>query len=111
MDSPVKITLGNLLQNSKNFNFLRQEGIQRIQQLASATWTDHNLHDPGITVLETLCYALTEAGLQAGAASASDSKEDIFNYIATLLTSGQQTSPQDFFTCSQVLPSSPVSLT
>jgi len=111
MDSPVNITLGNLLQNSKNFNFLRQEGIQRIQQIASATWTDHNLHDPGITLLETLCYALTEAGLQAGAASASDSKEDVYNYIANLLTSGQQTALQDFFTCSQVLPSSPVSLT
>jgi len=111
MDSPVKISLGNLLQNSKNFNFLRQEGIKHIQQLASATWTDHNLHDPGITLLETLCYALTEAGLQAGADSALESKEDVYTYIASLLTSGQQTSPQDFFTCAQVLPSSPVSLT
>lgn len=111
MDSPVDISLGNLLQNSKNFNFLRQEGIQLIQQLASATWTDHNIHDPGITLLETLCYALTETGLQAGAASASDSKEDVFTYTANLLTSGQQTAPQDFFTCSEVLPSSPVSLT
>ena len=111
MDNAVKINLGNLLQNSKNFNFLRQEGIQLIQQLASATWTDHNLHDPGITVLETLCYALTEAGLQAGAASALETKEDVYNDIANLLTSGQQIAPQHFFTCSQVLPSSPVSLT
>ena len=111
MDNPVKISLGNLLQNSKNFNFLRQEGIQRIQQIASATWTDHNLHDPGITLLETLCYALTEGGLQAGAASAFDTKEDVYIYVANLLTSGQQAAPQDFFTCSQVLPCSPVSLT
>ena len=110
MDNPVTISLGNLLQNSKNFNFLRQEGIQLIQRLASATWTDHNLHDPGITLLETLCYALTEAGLQAGATSALDSKEDIYT-IANLLTSAQQTAPQDFFACSEVLPSSPVSLT
>jgi hypothetical protein len=110
MDNPVKISLGNLLQNSKNFNFLRQEGIELIQQLASATWTDHNLHDPGITLLETFCYSLTEAGLQAGAASASDSTEDVNTYIANLLTSAQQTAPQEFFTCSQVLPSSPVSL-
>ncbi|WP_315817948.1 hypothetical protein [Paraflavitalea speifideaquila] len=111
MDNPVKISLNNLLRNSKNFNFLRQEGIQLIQQLAAATWTNHNLHDPGITLLETVCYALTEAGLQAGADSTFDSKEDIYTYIANLLTSGQQTTPQDFFTCSQVLPSSPVSLT
>jgi len=112
MDNPVnKISLGNLLQNSKNFNFLRQQGVQLIQQFASATWTDHNLHDPGITLLETLCYACTEAGSQAGAASAFDSTEDVYTYIANLLTSGQQTAPQDFFTCSEVLPCSPVSLT
>lgn len=111
MDNPVEISLRNLLQNSKNFNFLRQQGMQFIRQLASATWTDHNLHDPGITLLETLCYALTGAGLQAGAASALDSADDIYTYMANLLTSGQQTAPQEFFTCSQVLPSSPISLT
>ena len=111
MDNPVNINPGNLLQNSKNFNFLRQEGIQLIQQLAPETWTDHNLHDPGITLLEVMCYAFTEAGLQAGAASALDRKEDVYTYMSNLLTSGQQMAPQDFFTCSQVLPSSPVSLT
>ena len=110
MDNPVNISLGNLLQNSKNFTFLRQQGMQLIQQLASATWTDYNLHDPGITMLESLCYAVTEAGLQAGAASVSDSSDDVNAYIANLLTSAQQTAPQDFFTCSQVLPCSPVSL-
>jgi hypothetical protein len=111
MDNPVKISLGNLLQNSKNFNFLRQEGIELIQQLASATWTDHNLHDPGITVLETLCYSLTEAGLQAGAPSSSESEEGVYTYITNLLTSGELTAKQEFFTASQVLPSSPVSIT
>lgn len=111
MDNSVKISLSNLLQNSRNFNFLRQQGIQLIQQLAPATWTDHNLHDPGITQLEMLCYALTEAGMKAGTASAFDSTEDVYTYMANLLTSGQQTAPQEFFTCSQVLPSSPVSLT
>jgi len=111
MDKPMDISLGNLLQNSKNFEFLKEQGMQVIRQVASSTWTDHNLHDPGITLLETFCHALTEAGLQAGAASAIDSTEDDHTYIANLLTSGQKTAPQDFFTCSLVLPSSPVSLT
>src|SRR5665213_2151971 len=111
MNDPNTVSLGNLLPNSKNFNFLRQQGIQLIQQLTAAIWTDYNLHDPGVTLLETLCYALTEAGQQAGAAFASDSTEDVYTYIANLLTSTQQTAPQDFFTCSQLLPSSPVSLT
>lgn len=111
MDKTVDISLGNLLQNSKNFQFLKEQGMQLIRQVASSTWTDHNLHDPGITLLETLCHALTEAGLQAGAASAVDSAEDDQTYMANLLTSGEKTAPQDFFTCSMVLPSSPVSLT
>lgn len=110
MDKPVDISLGNLLQNSKNFEFLKAQGMQLIRQVASSTWTDHNLHDPGITLLETLCHALTEAGLQAGAASAVDSADDEHTYMANLLTSGEKTAPQDFFTCSMVLPSSPVSL-
>jgi hypothetical protein len=111
MDKPVEVSLDNLLQNSKNFDFLKEQGMQLIRQVASATWTDHNLHDPGITLLETLCHALTEAGLQSGAASAADGTEEDHAYIANLLTSGQKKAPQDFFTCSMVLPSSPVSLT
>jgi uncharacterized protein len=31
-----------------------------VRHLARERWTDHNLHDPGITMLELLAYALTE---------------------------------------------------
>lgn len=111
MDNPLTISLANLLQNSKNFNFLQQEGMALIRKLAPGTWTDHNFHDPGITLLETLSYALTEAGIQAGADSALDSSEDVYTFMTNLLNGAKQTAPQDFFTCSMVLPSSPVSLT
>lgn len=43
-----------------DFNFLRKEGINIIQELTGSFWTDFNLHDPGVTILEQLCYALTE---------------------------------------------------
>jgi hypothetical protein len=43
-----------------DFSFLRQRGIDLVQQLCGDTWTDYNLHDPGVTILETLCYALTD---------------------------------------------------
>ncbi len=43
-----------------DFERLRQLGIQYIQELAGEFWTDYNDHDPGITVLEQLCYALTD---------------------------------------------------
>jgi len=39
---------------------LRREGLERIRDLSGALWTDHALHDPGITLLEQLCYALSE---------------------------------------------------
>ena len=45
---------------------LREEGLQRIQQLSGLIWTDHNLHDPGITILELLCYALTDLAYRSG---------------------------------------------
>ena len=43
-----------------NFALLRQEGIKHIERLAGKVWTDYNTHDPGITILEQLCYAITD---------------------------------------------------
>src|ERR1041384_622279 len=43
-----------------DFNFLRKEGISHIQRLAGRIWTDHNVHDPGVTILDQLCYAITD---------------------------------------------------
>ncbi len=39
---------------------LRAQGIARLQDLAGNVWTDYNLHDPGLTILEVLCFALTD---------------------------------------------------
>ncbi len=43
-----------------SYEFLRAEGMKLIQQMAGDTWTDHNIHDPGITILEQVCYAITD---------------------------------------------------
>ncbi|HQI71337.1 MAG TPA: hypothetical protein PLT47_11340, partial [Bacteroidales bacterium] len=45
-----------------NYQLLRSYGLEYIQKLSSKLWTDHNIHDPGITILEMLCYALTDLG-------------------------------------------------
>ncbi|HAB16741.1 MAG TPA: hypothetical protein DCE44_09860 [Verrucomicrobiales bacterium] len=45
-----------------DFARLRAEGIQHLQGLSGEIWTDHNAHDPGITILEALCYAITDVG-------------------------------------------------
>lgn len=45
---------------------LRAEGLAHIQRLSGAIWTDHNTHDPGITTLELLAYALTDLAYRMG---------------------------------------------
>jgi hypothetical protein len=45
-----------------DFAALRAEGLRQLEALTGAVWTDFNLHDPGITLLEVLCYALTDLG-------------------------------------------------
>jgi hypothetical protein len=50
--------------NLENFSFLREKAIEYIQQTATDNWTDFNIHDPGITILEALCYALSDVGFR-----------------------------------------------
>src|SRR6476620_4443769 len=45
-----------------NFDKLRKEGIEHLGRLSGKIWTDHNVHDPGITILEILCYAIMDLG-------------------------------------------------
>ncbi len=45
---------------------LRKLGIGQLERLASEQWTDFNSHDPGITILEALCYVLTDLGYRTG---------------------------------------------
>lgn len=62
MESTTSVTISNTPPESpaSDFNFLRQEGTKYIRQLAGNSWTDHNIHDPGITILDQLCYAITD---------------------------------------------------
>ncbi len=41
---------------------LRADAIKELERLTDRRWTDFNAHDPGITILEALCYALTDFG-------------------------------------------------
>lgn len=47
---------------SLNFAELREKGIKYLQELGGDIWTDYNLHDPGLTILDQLCYGLTDIG-------------------------------------------------
>ncbi|MBI3047181.1 MAG: hypothetical protein HYY76_02615 [Acidobacteria bacterium] len=53
------------LPRSQDYAYLRARGLRHIERLAHRHWTDYNVHDPGITILELLCYVLTDLGLRA----------------------------------------------
>lgn len=65
MDNQSNIPLNKPAAVALNYERLRMEGLAHLQKSASEVWTDHNYHDPGITILEYLCYAITEVSLRA----------------------------------------------
>lgn len=85
---------------SQDYELLRAEGLRYIENLGSSLWTDYNAHDPGITILEALCYALTEAGYRSG-----------FD-IKDLLTKADGATVEDqvLFTAKKILTNNPLTI-
>jgi|GEM_PF-1544170 len=88
------------LKNSQDYNFLRSEGLAYIEKLGSKLWTDYNIHDPGITILELLCYAITDLGYRTD----FDIKD-----LLTKIVNGTDPDTGDFYTAAEILPSAPAS--
>jgi uncharacterized protein YegP (UPF0339 family) len=83
-----------------DFSALRAEGIGYVAELSGKIWTDHNVHDPGITILELLCYALIDLGYRTRMPAI-----DIFS------RNPADTSPEDnFFTPAEILTCNPVTI-
>jgi hypothetical protein len=49
----------------QDYAALRAEGLRHLQQLSGQVWTDYNDHDPGVTLLEALCFVLTDVSYRA----------------------------------------------
>jgi hypothetical protein len=84
---------------AQNYEALRTLGIGHIQNLSNQLWTDYNVHDPGVTVLELLCYALTDLGYRTN-----------FN-IKDILTKPDTNNPissDSFFTARDILTYHPI---
>ncbi|HKJ40506.1 MAG TPA: hypothetical protein VKA27_00380 [Sunxiuqinia sp.] len=60
MKKSVSFSADEVEKLSSNFTELRKKGIAYIQELSGDVWTDYNSHDPGVTILEQLCYATTD---------------------------------------------------
>ena len=65
MIDPKFLTFPDYPSKSMQYEFLRQLGVEWIQRISGKKWTDYNYHDPGITFLEQLCYALTDLGYRS----------------------------------------------
>ena len=87
----------------EDYYSLRREGIGFIEKMASHQWTDYNTHDPGITILEALCYAITDLAYRIN--------WDIKDLLTTESLSTEPNQPfpnQAFFTASEILTVNPV---
>lgn len=42
------------------YDILQKQSLEWVQQMSGNIWTDYNAHDPGVTTLDILNYALTE---------------------------------------------------
>lgn len=60
MSDPISILKNNPLLPAEDYVSLRKKGIKHIEKLGSSIWTDYNTSDPGISVLEAVCYAITD---------------------------------------------------
>ncbi|WP_033112068.1 hypothetical protein [Dickeya dadantii] len=60
MTSPSFIPRQTPLDDPDSVANLLRAGLAQVQQLSGNRWTDYNLHDPGVTLLELLCFALTD---------------------------------------------------
>ncbi|WP_149304094.1 hypothetical protein [Pareuzebyella sediminis] len=66
MNEHITILKNPNFRESQDYQALRKSGIELIEKLGSTYWTDYNIHDPGITLLELLCFAQTEVGFKLG---------------------------------------------
>ncbi|QHI35485.1 hypothetical protein IMCC3317_08310 [Kordia antarctica] len=64
LDEHITIPSNVSFKDDLDFEYLRDAGQQYIEELSRKIWTDYNIHDPGITIMELLCYAITDLGLR-----------------------------------------------
>nr|VFK36509.1 MAG: hypothetical protein BECKSD772F_GA0070984_100242 [Candidatus Kentron sp. SD]VFK77827.1 MAG: hypothetical protein BECKSD772D_GA0070982_100241 [Candidatus Kentron sp. SD] len=62
MNSTSTLSTKPLEYPAMDYAVLRREGLGHLEKMAGGSWTDFNAHDPGITILEQLCYAITDLG-------------------------------------------------
>lgn len=88
------------LSPAEDFKVLLKQALGDVEKLGSDLWTDYNVHDPGIMMLENLIFAATEMAYKTGM--------PIIDHLAKELQIGGQN--QAFFTAAETLTINPVTL-
>jgi uncharacterized protein len=95
--NPVTISNTVSSKNDLDFEYLKELGIGYIESMGGDLWTDYNEHDPGITILEILSYAITDLGNRINIPM-----QDL------LVTKDNPNFSQQFYKASAILTSKPV---
>ncbi|PKH50314.1 hypothetical protein CXF68_06195 [Tenacibaculum sp. Bg11-29] len=98
INKPISIPKNITTNDDLDFSFLRKEGISYLENLGGKLWTDFNSHDPGVTILEMLCYAITDLGMRM-----NTPLEDLLASKEPDLSLQAQ-----FYKASEIFPSKPV---
>ncbi|WP_157373301.1 hypothetical protein [Algoriphagus terrigena] len=98
MQESITISKAKPANPAMDFELLRKEAIAYIQRISGNIWTDYNAHDPGITILEVLCYAITDLSYRAN------------KPIQDLLALESGSLAGQFFKASQILPGKALTL-
>jgi hypothetical protein len=104
MDDNFYIAKDRKLDSSVDYTFLREEGLKYIESLTSEIWTDYNPHDPGITILESAVYAMTELGYRAG----FDIKDLLTQSDGKIVADKLENRTDTFFTAREILTNRPL---
>jgi len=92
--------------NYLDFNNLRSAAITHLGNLTGKLWTDYNVHDPGITILEALCYALLDLDYRSKLPAA-----DIFARVPAEASGAAEAAADDnFYSPAQILASNPLTI-
>ncbi len=91
--------------NSKalDFDALYDIGIKYIRRIAGEVWTDFNIHDPGVTILDQLCYAITDLAYRTN--------YPIEQLLATNPDEASAEPLKNFYSAREILTGNPVTIT
>lgn len=96
------ITIKRKIEGEDLYSQLQEKSLKDVQKFSGEVWTDYNAHDPGVTILDALNYALLETDYRL--------QFDWQDY----LTLPEKTFFPDhhaFFTPSSIFPVNPVTVT